>query len=328
MKKEKETIILTDGGICSQIAFCVLGKYLEDKGYSVKYDLSWFKENGKDCNGVFERNYVVDKAFPDLNIEIADDETCRKFKKKYSFPCVPNEYLTKIKPKMYLFGYPKERCDYLGRYKDYFKKYFKPAELDSIKDIVDEVENTNSCAVHVRRGDLSRYIEGYGYPAEREYFLKAMEIIKALNEDVVFYFFSEEPDWIRENILPYTKEKCKIIDRNDSSKGHLDLYLVSRCKNIIGSQGSMGIFAKFLNPNENAALVLPYYRDFVFSNLSNVIVLNINPTNELTKQQGANNYRSKIQKYKRYFKITLIVAILFALISITFIILFFMGINI
>ncbi|WP_279386179.1 hypothetical protein [Helicobacter cinaedi] len=35
-------IIRVDGGIASQIAFVALGKAFEEKGYRVKYDLSWF----------------------------------------------------------------------------------------------------------------------------------------------------------------------------------------------------------------------------------------------------------------------------------------------
>lgn len=52
-KKDNLIIIRSDGGICSQIAFCSLGYYLEQKGYKVKYDLNWFKQYGKDMNGIF-----------------------------------------------------------------------------------------------------------------------------------------------------------------------------------------------------------------------------------------------------------------------------------
>ena len=36
-------IVRVDGGIASQIGFVALGKAFEEKGYQVKYDLSWFE---------------------------------------------------------------------------------------------------------------------------------------------------------------------------------------------------------------------------------------------------------------------------------------------
>ncbi len=47
-KNDDFIVLRTDGGICSQIAFHALGNYFIDKGYHVKYDLTWFHKNGKD----------------------------------------------------------------------------------------------------------------------------------------------------------------------------------------------------------------------------------------------------------------------------------------
>ena len=110
MKKDNKAIILTDGGICSQIAFYVLGKYLEDLGYEIKYDLTWFKKNGKDCNGVHARNYIMDVAFPELNIGIASDKEALKFEKKYAFPCKTNVPLNKLKEKCIFMVILKKEC--------------------------------------------------------------------------------------------------------------------------------------------------------------------------------------------------------------------------
>lgn len=45
--RDNIVIIRVDGGICSQIAFFVLGLVFKEKGYEVKYDLSWFETSGK-----------------------------------------------------------------------------------------------------------------------------------------------------------------------------------------------------------------------------------------------------------------------------------------
>ena len=44
--QEDLVIIRTDGGAGSQVCFCALGKFFEDKGYKVKYDMTWFREYG------------------------------------------------------------------------------------------------------------------------------------------------------------------------------------------------------------------------------------------------------------------------------------------
>lgn len=41
MKKDNLIIIRTEGGLCSQIYYASLGQYFADKGYQVKYDLTW-----------------------------------------------------------------------------------------------------------------------------------------------------------------------------------------------------------------------------------------------------------------------------------------------
>ena len=110
----KTVIIRSDGGICSQIEFCCLGLYLQDLGYKVKYDLSWFDENGLDCNGKFVRNYDMPLAFPNMKFEIATKQEIEHTKKQKIFA-------NKIPQKGesgYICGYPSERGQNLIKYKN------------------------------------------------------------------------------------------------------------------------------------------------------------------------------------------------------------------
>ncbi len=313
MTKQKRAIILTDGGFCSQIAFYVLAKHLEEKGYEVKFDLSWFKNNGMDLNNVFTRDYVIDKAFSNLKFEIATEDEIKKLK-KHHIHIDGFKYLEKLLPEMYISGYPEERTQLIGKYKDYLINNFNPVDKDEVENIVKEVQNCNSCAVHVRRGDLSNYAQGYGSPCDKEYFLKAMDIIASLKKDPVFYFFSEEPEWIKENIFPYTKYNCKLIDKNNSSKGYLDLYIMSNCKSVIASQGSFGNFAKVLSKNEDMLLITPYFRDYISNNFKNVIVFNTQFQKE--PNMVIEFMQKRLKKYKKQLKLSLILSVIFALLSV------------
>ena len=148
--EEKFVVIKIDGGICSQIAFCVLGLYMQDLGYKVKYDLSWFKEYGLDCNKKFVRNYDMKSAFPDLNFEIASQEEVEHCKKINVF----NDAIPKKGESGYLCGYAEER-NKIFEYRDIFINNFKPIDLNTCYDVLDEIKNCQSCGVHVRRGDLA-----------------------------------------------------------------------------------------------------------------------------------------------------------------------------
>lgn len=58
-----------------------LGYALSQKGYKVKYDLSWFREYGKDVDGIFARNYDMQRAFPNLEFEEATDKEIKLYSK-------------------------------------------------------------------------------------------------------------------------------------------------------------------------------------------------------------------------------------------------------
>lgn len=53
----------------------------------------------------------------------------------------------------------------------------------------------------------------------------------------------------------------------------MDLYLLSLCKNLIGSHGSLGVYAKLLSPH-NPLLISPKIRDWLFKQEPNVMFVN------------------------------------------------------
>ena len=253
MEIDKNLIIIrTDGGISSQIAFYSLGRYLEDKGYKVKYDITWFKEYSKDCNGVFARNYDINKAFPNLKIEIANEEEIKYYSENY--PLITSD-IKEFKAPLYINGYP-ERLSSVLKYKNFLRENFLPVDISSCSNLLNTIKKCNSCAIHVRLGDLAKYTKEYGFPADAEYYIKAISIISALQKNVKFFFFSEEPNWIKENIIPKLDNvDYEICDQNGSDKGYLDLYLMTYCKHIIGSKGSFGYFAKILSQNPDGYFI-------------------------------------------------------------------------
>lgn len=85
-----------------------------------------------------------------------------------------------------------------------------------------------------------------------QYFINVCEDLNG--QDTVFFFFSEEPQWVLEHIIPFTSVRSKVVN-NSSFYGYRDLYLLSQCRCIVKSQGSFGEYAYMLNKRQDKKLI-------------------------------------------------------------------------
>lgn len=254
-----KVIIKFDGGICSQIAFWALAKEISENGCGVKYDLSWYNENGKDMDGVHARNFDLPLIFPSYTFQVASDAEIYLYQKRYCFNGVS---LHNINAPAYLGGYY-DRWPLVLKYREQIRALFQPDRAFFSSDLVSISESirlsSNSCAVHIRRGDLSVFNPVYGEPIKEEYFLNAIRLIDQLSPSTNFLLFSDEPDWVAKNIVPNIPKglSFKLMSANDSSKGYLDLYLMCQCNHFIASQGSLAKYAMAIAGNSDSIIVEP-----------------------------------------------------------------------
>jgi len=208
-------------GLADQIGQYGYGEEICEKyRLPVKYGFRWFKK-GKDDDGRFPRVFQLKSAFPDIRIEAVNEFTQWLHRSFFRFsrkPQMRKEYGIQI-----------------------LKDKFHPINIDTCKNLLDDISAHKSCAVHVRRGDYTHGWDGT-HPTQAEFFILAVRKIHNLDPNVKFFFFSEEPDWIREKILPALDKDiaCRICDQNDSSKGYLDLYCIAQCDHVICSLGGFG----------------------------------------------------------------------------------------
>lgn len=270
-KYEDKLIIRVDGGICSQIAFVALGLDLANMGNKVLFDLTWFNDSGKDADGKFVRNWDMPKAFPNLDIPLCDFDTIVKYKKKYS---QRGSDITTFKAPLYVGGYP-NRMPSLMKLRAFLRDRFSPKLDERRAALVHEVEIGPSCAVHVRRGDLSKTNYAYGEPTSICYYKRATAIVKGLAPDVRFYFFSDEPQWVLEELIPNIgiTNYTIVSQDNESDKGYMDLFLISKADYIVSSIGSLGVYGAIFSQKCKALLMSKYDKD-VFNGLENVICVN------------------------------------------------------
>ena len=81
--------------------------------------------------------------------------------------------------------------------------------------ILKEMKSTNSVSIHVRRGDYLKNQKIYGIDTET-YYKNAIAKIKEKMDNPVFFYFSNDMDWVRKNMGD--KEHDYYIDWNS---GHI-----------------------------------------------------------------------------------------------------------
>lgn len=261
-----KVVVLMDGGICSQMNQYLLGVLFKEQGYKVVYDLSFYDEYGMDKDRLFVRNFDLLKAFPDLNLKEASRLLTSIYKQKYYN--IGNNTTEKLedfsflgkKPPLYLGGYYYLSADiWLPAFRSIFKMQQTILDNDNVR-MSDEIDlHIYSVAVHVRRGDLKVEMYDYGKPASLDYFKNAVFYFKQQMKSPYFYFFSDEPNWVAEELIPQLKlseKECRVIDINGADKGYMDLYLIAHCKHQITSKGTLGKYGALLGDNSEKIVVL------------------------------------------------------------------------
>lgn len=143
----------------------------------------------------------------------------------------------------------------------FFQEVFVPKKLDnSSEQLLNKIRNSNSVSVHVRRGD---YVGNpYFNNLDDEYYLPAIKLISEKLPNPVFYFFSNDPSYVKEH-FSFLENKVVVEVNSESlnefsTKGDvLDLYLMSNCKAQIIANSSFSWWGAFLNKHAQSLAVAP-----------------------------------------------------------------------
>lgn len=152
---------------------------------------------------------------------------------------------------VYINGYVQSWKNFTG-YEDYIQKQtvFKEEMPDINKELAKKMQAENSVSVHIRRGN---YV-GKGYILLREeYYNQAIEYMTANLDNPHFYIFSNDIEWVKENIktdFPHT-----YVDWN--KKDTHDFWLMMNCKNHIIANSTFSWWSSFLSKNKDKIIVAP-----------------------------------------------------------------------
>lgn len=254
--------VKVDGGISSQMHFYLVGEKLRRLSKAdIQYDLDWFNYDALDMDGKYSRNFDLLKLFPNLYFPIAKNNwKLRLYRLLYTHEhdaSLPQNSWESLRPPLFLSGYYAADDEFYSEMAEIFiSEPIGLSETDKMN--ATEIESSeNSVGMHVRRGDLARFLPAYGSPAPTKYFAHAVKLLQTkYGEDIRIFIFSDEPDWVTANLLPeLPKGNYRLMENNKSDKGYVDLWLLSRCKHFISSSGSFGKFAAMMNPRHGDVII-------------------------------------------------------------------------
>lgn len=260
-------IVRFKGGLGNQLFQYGLYKNLELLGKDVRADISDYEENRD------SRNFLLRDI--GMKLVYANANDIEKYRGRL------NSIIEIVRRKYGL------RKSYFGEKEDIFDKkifllddiyldgfwqnelYFKEIESeireelikllyqnDNVKktDLKNKIENENSIAVHIRRGDYIKKNSIYTNLGESDYYDKAIEYIRDKVENPVFYLFSDDTEWIKEK---YRGKEFVIVEDYEGKSEQEDLILMSKCKHNIIANSSYSWWAAWINCNNKKIVIAP-----------------------------------------------------------------------
>lgn len=150
-----------------------------------------------------------------------------------------------------------EKIDALIRQTFIFPEFSEQQNIDMSKFLAE----TNSVAIHARRGDMLGF-NGYCY--KYGYFRRAVKHIKKHVSNPVFVFFCDpgSVEWCKENEkvfgLNFAKDKVYFVDWNKGESSYRDMQLMAMCKHAIITNSSFGWWGAYLIKNKDKITISPH----------------------------------------------------------------------
>lgn len=121
------------------------------------------------------------------------------------------------------------------------------------KSNIQQMAQENSVSIHIRRGD---YLQHEIHNTDKTaYYAQAIEHIKLTINNPVFYMFSDDMNWVKENFP--IDGNVQYIDFNDDATNYEDMKLMSSCKHNIIANSSFSWWSAWLNTNPDKIVIAP-----------------------------------------------------------------------
>lgn len=257
-------IVKFNGGLGNQMFQYAFARGIENKtGLKAFFDMSFFKKRYSRPFelGVFGISQNEISSFADkLKISIIWKFRRKLEGKKFLGMTLISEddfgYVDyKIESETYIEGFfQSEKFFSEGIQKEFT---FKNPLTGKNKETADLIQNSNSISLHVRRGDYvnkKRYQNMFA-TCSLDYYKRAVEIITKGQTDFKLFIFSDDKEWVKENLkLPF---ETVYVDFNSGKDSYKDMQLMSLCKHNVIANSSFSWWGAYLNANPEKIVIAP-----------------------------------------------------------------------
>tara|TARA_R110002020_G_scaffold474697_1_gene706775 strand:- start:1226 stop:2113 length:888 start_codon:yes stop_codon:yes gene_type:complete len=151
-----------------------------------------------------------------------------------------------------------QSVDYFLGYEPKLREKFKfrePSDQFNVR-LAEQIRDCNSVAVHIRRGDYtnSEWRNSHMVFKNLTYYKRSIELFSKRFSNPVFYFFSDDMDWVKEN---FNSENFRFVDHNRESSSYIDMYLMSLCSGFIIANSTFSWWAAWLSERQNKQVIIP-----------------------------------------------------------------------
>jgi hypothetical protein len=191
---------------------------------------------------------LIKLFFKVFNIRITDENFDYNFKENYLKSSSGINF--------YYGGWPSE--NYFNSVSNCVKQAFKftvPQDYENAAHIA-SINNSNSVAMHVRRGDYlnEENINNFGKVCTLGYFEKAIATINSSVINPHFFIFSNDVEWVKNNLK---MESVTYVTCNSGNNSWKDMYLMSICKHNIISNSTFSWWGAWLNNHDSKMIISP-----------------------------------------------------------------------
>lgn len=264
--------VLLSGGLGNQMFQYAAAKALAvrlDSGYQL--DLYSFSKKTKATVRCYEldifslsapvaktlKGKLVTKIYPYIQKHRSFFQCIGVFTDTYAVLYQPK--FEEIKGNVVLYGYFQNEKYFENIAADLRKDFlFKKPLIDKNLDISNRLQCSQSVAIHIRRGDyLTNQSSASNFiTLDKAYYEKAIEYIVLNVDNPEFFVFSEDFEWIKEN-LNFENYPVTFIDWNKGMDSYIDMQLMSLCKHNVIANSSFSWWGAWLNANTGKKVIAP-----------------------------------------------------------------------
>jgi Glycosyl transferase family 11 len=265
------------GGLGNQMFQYALGRRLaHERGVPLKLDLTWFSD-APNMSADTIREYALDGWRIHASIANAADLSSipgrdgllarlgfarSRAVREQGFGF--DAEVLRVPSNAYLNGYwQSER--YFKAIRDVLMRDFTLAAppCSHVAQLLPQLRELRPTAIHVRRGDYAhnRVTNAFHGLCSIEYYKEAARRIAERIPEPAFLVFSDDLDWVKENLR--LGWPTSYVQHDDACSPHQDMWVMSRCSHHIIANSSFSWWGAWLCPSDEKIVIAPkqWFRD-------------------------------------------------------------------